>query len=563
MAVAGSTHTVVIGGKGYQLAESGWECWLEGAAVKEGRVALQGFLGALAVDHRAGRFFESVGLLGYRGGRAGLAPALSLRSGPGVSAPLAACGSHSGSLYLGFGTGVYRVNVVASGPDAGKFAGLSAVKTDFPADVAALASFGGYLYAGLRGANAWRWDGSAWSALSVPSTAWAVWMGFLVGADGRQLRYSADGASWRVLALGQEVLALLPFGGALLAATPSGLLALRGRTTGGGRSLDVQAVPLVATADMGAYPAGPGSFSRLAEFRGRVFFWAGRRLYATDGNRLEALELEGQFGDLATAGSFLFAVVDDSLWAWNDEGFWELARGYTLGRIFSGGGLVRDGGLVVGDRSSSALRLLWLPEGSLYAPDPVPSGYLVSSVIDGGLPGRVKHWQELSVQFGTLGSYPLAQGNGVALSVSLDLGNTWTQVASLADLPSDGYLRASLRGMRSRTLVWKASLSGASYSQPMLRSAAVEYLCTEEGRRRWRLKVLAKDGLAGLDGRPLPTATEILADLMALPQAGAVSYQDVSGQSFTVVARQVHPRMSVVSGGMPQGVVEVELEEVG
>lgn len=562
MAVAGVTHTVVINGKGYQLADSGWECWLEGAGSKEGRLIQQTFEGALAADYQKGRFFESVGLLGYRGGRAGLAPALSPRSGPGVSASLSACASFNGGLYLGFGNGVYAVNRVLSGPDAGKFAGLSSVKVDFPAEVAALSAFNGYLYVGLRGANAWRWDGTTWSTLPVPSTAWTVWRGFLVGGDGRQLRYSVDGSSWRALSVGQEVLSLQPFDGALVVATSSGLWALRGRTSGSGKALDLQADLLEDTGAMGAYSPGLGSFSRLAEYRGRLFFWAGRRLYATDGNQFEELELEGGFRDLAVAGNLLFAVVDDSLWAWDGQGFWELARGYTLGRIFSGEGLVRDGGLVAGNRSSSGLWLLWLPEGSLYTPDPAPSGYLVSSVIDGGLPAHLKHWQQLVLQFGTVGSYPLAQGNSVTLSVSLNYGGSWTQVASLADLPSDGYLRADLRGMQSRSLVWKAVLSGASYSQPMLRSAVVEYVWFQSGRRHWKLKVLARDGLAGLDGAAVETASQVLAQLLALPSAGPVSYQDVTGESFTVVATQVRPRMTVVQGRMPQGVVELELEEV-
>ncbi len=562
MAVAGVTHSVVIDGRGYQLADGGWECWSEGTALKEGSYLQRRFRGALSIDHGGDGFLEGVGLLGYRGGRAGLAPALSPRSGPGVGAPLTACAKFAGSLYLAFGNSLYRVSVTTSGADAGRFAGLSAVKTDFPAEVVALAAFGGYLYVALRGAAAWRWDGISWSSLSISPAAWTPWMGFLVGAEGRQLRYSADGSSWRTLAINQDVVSLLPYGRALVVGTTDGLLEIRGRTAGGGRALDAQVVPMLASAAMNAYSTGQQSFSRLVEFQGNLVFWAGRRLYTTDGVQLRVQELEGQFSDLAVAGNLLFAIVDDSLWAWDGHGFWEVSRGYSLGRIFSSQGVLRDGGLVVGDRSTSSIWLVWLPEGSVYAPEPTSTGYIVSSLVDGDHPTEVKEWQWLTAQFGTAGNYPLAGGNSVSLSVSLDLGGSWVQVAGATDISRDSYLKADLRGIRSRTLLWKVALSGSSYSQPMLRSVRVDYCWANRGRRHWRLRIPVRDGLAGIDGAALPPALEMLDQLIALPGSGPIDFQDVTGQTHKVIVTQARPRMQLVQGQLLQGTVEVDMEEV-
>jgi hypothetical protein len=315
----------------------------------------------------------------------------------------------------------------------------------------------------------------------------------------------------------------------------------------------------------------------LLSFSGRLYTWIANRVveWNPSGDRQgwRATGLEGRscYGATVAAGWLIVTLLnlagESEVWAYDGAGWWLAARSTSIVRIWpmatGGGGNIdlvtfRNGSATV---LNDIVRLV--SRGSTATSYYTGTAEYRTALLDGGSRDALKTWRRIGAVFAA----PEIRGNsasvdsvGINLAWSSNGGASWTTAASatLAD-PTVRIvdLEAALNSaaVTGRFLQVRVTWTSVTDWAPALVALWAEYeaLDPPSQRRRWRLRVRARDGVVGATGAVDPRAGEqIAADLWAAwASATVVSFTDLDGVARSVriaeIAEEVtHPGDALV-----------------
>jgi hypothetical protein len=299
---------------------------------------------------------------------------------------------------------------------------------------------------------------------------------------------------------------------------------------------------------------GEEDFAFLLGYGGKLYTWLANRVMEWDPSlardRWRAVGPEGRrcHGACVAAGTLLVATESRAgaaeLWAFDGSGWWRLSADPAGGTVRVWPSAVAGAGnrdAVVFRAGSTTYDLLRLVPRSTALHTYRAAGEWVSSLLDCGQRDRPKAWRKVGAVFAAPEPRGAAVGGGatgdeltVALHTSLDAGATWTQAATLTttgQLQRTIELEADLPASVARWLQLKVTWASVSDWAPVLVGAWAEYELLEvpARRRKWRFKVVARDGQVRRDGQvQARTGRQLAADLWAAWEAGTtLAFRDV------------------------------------
>lgn len=324
----------------------------------------------------------------------------------------------------------------------------------------------------------------------------------------------------------------------------------------------------------------------LLSFAGRLYTWIANRVveWNPDGDRQgwRATGIEGRacYGATVAAGWLVVSVLtgagETEVWAYDGAGWWLTARSASIVRIWpmaTGGGGAID---LVTFRSGSAsvsYDLVRLVSRSATAPSYFSgTAEYRTALLDGGSRDAIKAWRRVGAVFAA----PEIRGNSASVdSINLSLGwssdggASWTTAATTAIAnPATRVieLEAALTSTQamSRLLQLRVLWTSVTDWAPTLVALWAEYeaLDPPSQRRRWRLRVRARDGTVqptgAVDAR---SGATIAADLWAAWASGTtVPFVDLDGTARTVRIAAIAEEVTQSSPG--DALLELTLREV-
>jgi len=322
----------------------------------------------------------------------------------------------------------------------------------------------------------------------------------------------------------------------------------------------------------------------LLSFSGRLYTWIANRVveWNPEGDRQgwRATGVEGRacYGATVAAGWLIVTLLNQAgeseVWAYDGAGWWLTSRSASIVRIWpmatGGGGNIdlvtfRNGSTTV---LYDTFRLV--SRGSTATSYYPSTAEYRTALLDGGSRDALKAWRRIGAVFAA----PEIRGNSASVdSVGLNLawsttgGATWTTAVStnVAD-PTVRMvdLEASLASaaVTGRFLQLRVTWTSVTDWAPTLVAlwAEVEALDPPSQRRRWRLRVRARDGTVGASGAvDARTGTAIAADLWAAwGSATIVPFVDIDGGARSVRITEIAEETTLPGDAL----LELTLREV-
>lgn len=582
---------VEIAGAGYALVAGGYARRQQGSFQRRsGRIDLAGFGGgqrqpfqpAAADGASAGRGWDAVGTVAVYGGQGvepwpNVAPHADALVGPPTTGQRAHGIVVGDRVYVGVGSRLLRTApltepVWANLTQVATFAGLTISDVArYKDDV--MVFFGPGAGASMR---LYRTATATIVDPWVTGEAGSVGVGYKgqllfapTGAGLRErVRLSLDRYDAAILFRNRNadgpVVRIGAFGGKVAIASRAGLSLFAGEWDPGSAT---PAVTANWTGDLepvfahGVWTA-EDDFVFLQGHLGRLYTWVAGRVVAWDpanpgaGWRQTGPEGRACYG-AAVAGGYLVVALQprdggSELWASDGAGWFRIARHEPGGDVLcwpiavAG---VGDRDLLVfrsGQPTYNLYRLVWRANGlHTYG----PSGEWRTSLLDAGEPATAKAWTAIGARFAA----PEARGNAastdpvtIALDWSSDAGATWTEAAILttSGTPARQYALLATptagdgRAPVGRSLQLRVRWSGVLDWAPVLTGLWAEWAIDDAPapRRRWELKVAARDGQVRRDGgREARSGRQLAADLWAAWQTGTpVPFADVDYEAAPV-----------------------------
>lgn len=291
----------------------------------------------------------------------------------------------------------------------------------------------------------------------------------------------------------------------------------------------------------------PDDFRVFVGYGGRIHAWVSGQMMEDNprGQRAgwRATGLSGRrcFGGTVAAGYVIVSIEShqgrNELWAWDGSGWWCLASQpmATTGTWLSpkplaGGGGQRD--LLVfraGERTVDLFRLQHRPTLPAW---PAEASF-VTPLIDAAERDKPKAWRRIGAVFASpapLGNTTSTDTVTVSLDFSLDAGGTWVTAISRSLSGNSAAnqtfsLDATLtdRAITSPWLMLRVRWESVNDWAPVLTGlwAEFEVLDAPARRRRWNLRVIARDQVIDRQGSPLSrSGRQLIAELWSAWQRG-------------------------------------------
>lgn len=332
-----------------------------------------------------------------------------------------------------------------------------------------------------------------------------------------------------------------------------------------------------------------GDFVFLLSLKGKLYTWLAGGVVEYDpartgGDAWRATGPRGAncYGACVAAGHLVVAILDGrnrgELWAHDGAGWWRIVTGAGVGPIWPVA-LNGAGGydLLCFIHNSTTYRLARLAPRSAALHAYASSGSWTSPLLTAGNADATKAWRQVAAHF----AWPEDPGNPasadqvtLSLEYSVDAGDTWVAAGtSVAGMANQHQIVAPLGNPPvSRLLQLRVSWSSVSDWAPVLSRLVVDYVVVDTAprRRRWRLKVSARDKAARRDGGVLAASGRAQIDALfaAWREQTTVSFRDVD-YDVTPVERtvrvvdieQAEPKASD-AGRWGDGLVTVTLAEL-
>lgn len=527
-------YDIALGGAAYMIAAGGYRA-SAGATTSEqgGRRRVSPADGVLA----------SLGALPDGIGGVGPGPAAQAVAG-GISAGQPVLAANDGAyLFFASGTTLYRWNrAVASAP---------ASRATLPAAATCLTRVNGMLFVGFGAAA----DVASWDDATGTLTTSALGSGVkatILGAFSRavvlvgptapvnlHVYFGSSLTYRRTWKLDGNIRALAPFGDGMVVATDAGLHRLSGDWY---QEADPPApddtLRLAAWGTLAGQLQDADDFAWLTVYQGRLVAWLGRRVVWYDAAR--GWWMPAGLAGLATSGAAIVngrllvsltpagAPTVAQLWAWDGEGWWRIAEVSPAGPL---GTPVADGAgrVVTVDRASGTLVARDLADATTAATLASPLSITVGP-LDAGEPERLKRWVRVGVELARLDGASVGEWQ-VALAWSADAGATWqsagpaqsvTTSAATIDRPIDA---------TTPSILLRVTMTRVAGLPPAVRTIWAEHEAASDRRRRWQMRVLARDRAIDRAGRLDPRSpAQVRSALWALWQAGGTTtFQDIDG----------------------------------
>ncbi len=336
-----------------------------------------------------------------------------------------------------------------------------------------------------------------------------------------------------------EVLAMAPVAGGILIATTQAWYLLE----------DVDGAPFQVLPV--AQPVSNASAVTLLAHRGMALAAVDGDLWRQDGfsGRWRYVDAPGAVDQLVGFGGWVLARLDNyygtsGVWAWDGDA-WFFVEG-SVDQIHPGPiGLA--GATIDNDSDLLAFDDRDPDDASEYV-----DSYSAATALTGEAIERDKDWSALGAEFHrpdgeSVGSW------SAQLQYSVDAGRSWTNAGSSQTVDDEHErITADLSDVTARVLMVRVNLSATSGLAPALAALWADWNVTEDDgggdgvastpasssrtlQRRWRLTVLAQDGLVNREGASLGlAATTIRSNLWArLNEVSA--FTDVDGASHATV----------------------------
>lgn len=257
----------------------------------------------------------------------------------------------------------------------------------------------------------------------------------------------------------------------------------------------------------------------------------------------------GAVGGLAGFGSWVLARLTNhygasGIWAW-DGGAWFFFNAMASQVVPGPLGLV--GATVDGTTDFYAFDDRAPDNSARYA-----GSYRAATALIGGGIERDKQWTRIGAEFHRPDGVEVGAWTA-QLQYSADAGRTWTNAGAPQTVGGEHQrISAALPGVTARALIARVNLTAVSGPAPALAALWADWRVTEadgggegspgsgptatrELRRRWRMTLLAQDGLIDREGAPLGLgAGTIRANLWALLDQ-TTSFTDLDGTAHPFV----------------------------
>ena len=553
---------ITLDGVGYMVLPGSYRA--DSVVVAETTPGTPGSVPELAASQRRGRAIAAdLGLVGaVAGGRGGLLPSVGpvwrmpfpVGAGGLGPPPLAAprsgfINSGSGRVgigtkdfgFLASGTTLYRWNSSAITSRKGAL-GATPVGLAVRGDRDIFVAFGA-----SQDVARWQDGSSTWTTSVFGAGEQATHITMLAdrpvvvkpGEPERVYVWTATFTSAPSYPFNGEVLALTPVAGGILIATTQSWYLLE----------DVDGLPFRVLPV--AQPVSHASEVALLAHRGMALAAVDGGLWRQDGfaGRWEYVDAPGAVTQLVGFGGWVLARLDtyygaSGVWAW-DGGAWFFVDG-TLDQLHPGpAGLA--GGTLDGDDSMLALDDRNPDDASEYV-----DSYSAATALVGAASERDKDWSTIGAEF----HRPDGENVGswsAQLQYSVDAGRSWSNAGSAQTVDAEhDRITADLSGVTARVLMVRANLTATSGLAPALAALWADWSVTDDDgggegeagtpagttrtlQRRWRLTVLAQDGLVDRAGASLGlTASAIRANLWSRLNLTS-AFTDVDGTAHATV----------------------------
>jgi|GEM_PF-6997932 len=546
-------YDITLGGAAYMVMPGGYR--LAAGSPGGARVGRQRVTAADGV-------LASLGALPDRAGGVGPGPAAQIVAGSITSGQPALCASDGEYLFIASGTTLYRWDrAVGHAP---------ATRATLPAAATCLTRANGLLFIGF-GATA---DVASWNDATTTLTSSALGAGVkasMLGAHSRgvvvvgptspanlHIYFGSSLAYRRSWKLDARIRALASFGDGMVIATDAGLHRLSGEWY---QEADPpppdDSLRLAAWSTVAGQLQDTDDFAWLVVFHGRLVAWLGKRVVWHDTARgwwLPAgLDGAATSGAAVVNGWLMVSVTPRAtptatqLWGYDGTGWWRLAvadPGGPLGTPTADGG----GKIVTIDRSTGVLAARNLD-------DRLTAAALVSSVtmtihpIDAGEPEREKRWSRVGVTLGRLDGAAIGEWT-IALDYSTDGGATWQSAGPATSVTTSAASVELEIDATAPAILLRATMARVSGLPPAVRNIWAEHETPGDPRRRWQLRIRARDRAINRAGQLDPrTPAQVRAALWTLWQAGGTTtFQDIDdspARPVRIVAlREETPRPS-------------------
>jgi hypothetical protein len=321
---------------------------------------------------------------------------------------------------------------------------------------------------------------------------------------------------------------------------------------------------------------GDQDYAFLLSYGGKLFTWLADQVMEWNPNtgaskqgwRATGIEGRACYG-AAVAGDRLVVVITarngfSQVWAFDGTGWWMIHESSSQQRCWPaalGGAGARD--LVVfRDGSSSVTYDLYrLVYRDVTLHNFGSAGSYKTVLIDAGERDKLKAWRSIGVSFAT----PEDRGNTASVdqvtltvSYSFDGGSTFqSHLTATPNDPNDRTLELDgeiLGGSaESKSLQIRVAWSSVTDWAPILTCIWAEYelLGSPARRRKWRIAVIARDGVVQRDGGVHPrTGRQIAADLWSSWNLGTtLTMRDLD---YDLTARQYAVRVVGISEEIPK-----------
>lgn len=294
----------------------------------------------------------------------------------------------------------------------------------------------------------------------------------------------------------------------------------------------------------GAYSEG-NDYVFLQSYGGKLYTWLFGQVMEWNpnaGNNRQgwrAVGIDGRtcYGACVSAGWLIVSTLSNQgayeVWAFDGTGWWRMETTTVNARLWpvdlAGAGTYDFLAFRAGDANVD-YQLQRLTPRSLAEPALNTDGSYTTSMIDAGERDKLKAWRTIAAYFAAPEIRHLPSSTdtvNIFLDYSIDNGKTWTQAATIAtNQPAtlDRTLSADLGNAAkvSRFLQLRVRWTSVLEWCPTLVGLMAEYELLDQPsrRRRWQLKVTARDETARRTGVDPRTGQQIAADLWAAWAAG-------------------------------------------
>ena len=336
-----------------------------------------------------------------------------------------------------------------------------------------------------------------------------------------------------------EVLAIAPVGAGILIATTQSWYLLE----------DVDGAPFRVLP--AAQPVSHASAITLLAHRGMALAAVDGDLWRQDGfsGRWQYVDAPGAISQLVAFGGWVLAHLANyygtsGVWAW-DGGAWFFVDG-SVDQVHPGP-LGLAGGTVDNDNEVLAFDDRDPDDATEYV-----DSYSAATALDGGAVERDKDWAVIGAEFHrpdgeSVGSW------SAQLQYSVDAGRTWTSAGSSQTVDDEHErITADLTDVTSRILMVRVNLTATSGLAPALAALWADWAVTDDDdggdgtaatgsstsrslQRRWRMTVLAQDGLIDRDGASLGLAGMAIRSNLWARLNQTNSFTDVDGTAHPTV----------------------------